>query len=155
MAGIGAKWKRQAPTRRWQRGCKSTDRARVQSTRSCRSSGEATVHTRTAEIFGGKAAPSFSQPAQVFSRPCGSAPLPVQAKRDLPGLPRRDLLSPRGPRVACVPLKRIAPHEGPSAGDTDRLLGDCDDRALHSNLRRPGALDRLQRKSDLASEIAR
>jgi hypothetical protein len=26
---------------------------------------------------------------------------------------------------------------------------------LHSNLRRPGALDRLQRKSDLASEIAR
>ena len=29
------------------------------------------------------------------SRPCGSAPRPVQAKRGLPGLLRRDLLSPR------------------------------------------------------------
>jgi hypothetical protein len=47
-------------------------------------------------------------------------------------------------RVACIALKRITPEEGPSATDTDRLLGDRDDRALHGDVRRPGALDRLQ-----------
>ena len=78
----------------------------------------------------------LSQPTEVRSRPCGSVPLPVQAKRGLSGLLHRDLLSPRahergGPRIACVALERIAPEEGPSATDTDRLLGDRDDRALH------------------------
>src|SRR5580692_2828872 len=104
-------------------------------------------------MVGGTAAPSFSQPT-VGSRPCGGAPLPTQAECCLPGLLRRDLLGPRahecrGPRVARVALERIAPEKGPSATDTDRLLGDRDDRALHGNVRRPGALDRLQRRIDL------
>src|SRR6266446_2686319 len=154
---VGAKAKRRAPARRWQRGRGGgTDRAPVQSTRGAgllflwRSHGA----TRGVAIIGGKAAPSFSQPTEVRSRPCGGTPLPVQAKRGLPGLLHRDLLSPRahergGPRVACVALERIAPEEGPSATDTDRLLGDRDYRALHGDVRRPGALDRLQRSIDL------
>jgi hypothetical protein len=100
------------------------------------------------------AAPSFSQPTEVRSRPCGIALLPVQAKRGLPGLLHRDLLSPRahersGPRVTCIALERIALKEGPSATDTDRLLGNRDHCALHGDVRRPGALDRLQRSIDL------
>jgi hypothetical protein len=72
----------------------------------------------------------------------------------LPGLLRRDLLSPRahqrgGPRVAGVALKRIAFKESPSATDTDRLLGDRDHGALHGDVPRPRALDRLQRGIDL------
>src|SRR6516162_9552802 len=105
-------------------------------------------------IIGSKAAPSFSQPTEVRSPPRGSAPLPVQAECRLPGLLRRDLLSPRahkcrGPRVTGVALERIAPEESPSAADTDRLLGNHDDRALHGDVRRPGALHRLQRSIDL------
>jgi hypothetical protein len=117
----------------------------------CCSCGKATASAmRVVAIVDGKAALSFSQPS-VRSRPCASAPLPVQAKCCLPGLLRRDLLGPRahecrGPRVARVALERIAPEKGPSATDTDRLLGDRDDRALHGNVRRPGALDRLQRR---------
>ena len=106
--------------------------------------GRATVSARGVAIIGGKAAPSFSQATEVRSRPCGSASLPVQAKCCLPGLLRRELLGPRahqccGPRVAGVALKRIAPEEGPSAADADRLLGDRDDHALHGDVRRPGA----------------
>src|SRR5204863_2677340 len=52
-------------------------------------------------------------------------------------------------RVACVALEWIALEEAPSAADTDRLLGDRDDRALHGDVRRPGALDRLERSIDL------
>src|ERR1700757_760972 len=94
------------------------------------------------------------QPAEVRSLPCGGASLPVQAKCRLPGLLRRELLGPRahecgGPRVAGVALEWIAPEEGPSATDTDRLLSDRDDRALHGDVRRPGALDRLQWRIDL------
>src|SRR6266550_7248769 len=60
----------------------------------------------------------------------------ARAKRGLPGLLHRDLLGPRahqrgGPSVACVALEGIALEEGPSATDTDRLLGDCDHCALH------------------------
>src|SRR6516225_9450231 len=105
-------------------------------------------------IIGSRAAPFFSQPTELRSRPGGTAPLPVQAKCCLPGLLHRDLLSPRahecrGPRVACVALERIALEEGPSATDTDRLLSDHDHRALHGDVRRPSALDRLQRSIDL------
>src|SRR3954462_10079636 len=88
------------------------------------------------------------------SRPCGTAPLPVRAERGLPGLLRRDLLSPRahqrgGPRVAGVGLPRIPFEESPSATDTDRLLGARDPGGLHGDVRRPAALDRLQRRIDL------
>src|SRR6266852_4290795 len=87
-------------------------------------------------------------------RTCTRSSLPVKAKRGLPGLLRRDLLSPRahqrgGARVACVALERIALEEGPSATDTDRLLGDRDVRALYRDVCRPGALDRLERSIDL------
>src|SRR5712691_9918764 len=97
--------------------------------------------------------PNLTLYSEVRSRPCGIAPLPVQAKRGLPGLLRRDLLSPRahqrgGARVTCVTLERIALEEGTSATDTDRLLGDRDHRALHGDVRRPGALDRLQWRID-------
>src|SRR5712671_3422494 len=88
------------------------------------------------------------------TRPCGTAPLPVQAERYFPGLLRGDLLRPRahersGPRVTCIALEGIALKEGPSATDTDRLLGNRDHCALHGDVRRPGALDRLQRSIDL------
>jgi hypothetical protein len=89
-------------------------------------------------IIGGKAAPSFSQLTEVRSRPCGGAPLPVQAKRCVPG-PLVAIswvhgrISAAAPRVACVALERIAPERGPSATDADRLLGDRDDRALHAD----------------------
>jgi hypothetical protein len=59
------------------------------------------------------------------------------SKQVLPPRPaRRELLGPwahqcRGSGVACVALERIALQEGSSATDTDRLLGDRDDRALH------------------------
>src|SRR5207244_3359198 len=74
------------------------------------------------------AVPALSQSTEVRSRPCGTAPLPVQAERDFPGLLKRKLLGPRthkrgGPPIACVALERIALEEGPSATDTDRLLG--------------------------------
>jgi hypothetical protein len=136
------------------RGCTVKRRFKAHEGRGCCSCGEATVSARRVAIIGGEAAPSFSQPTEVQSRPSGSAPLPVQAKRGLPGLLHCDLLSPRahergGPRVACVALERIAPEEGPSATHTDRLLGDRDYRALHGDVRRPGALDRLQRSIDL------
>ena len=49
----------------------------------------------------------------------------------------------------CVALERIAFEEGASATDTDRFLGDRDHCALHGDVRRPGALDRLQRSIDL------
>ena len=49
----------------------------------------------------------------------------------------------------CIALERIALKEGPSATDTDRLLGNRDHCALHGDVRRPGALDRLQRSIDL------
>jgi hypothetical protein len=126
----------------------------------CCSCGKATASTRVIAIVDGKAALSFSQPS-VRSRLCASAPLPVQAKCRLSGLLRRDLLGLRahecrGPRIARVALKRIAPEKGPSATDTDRLLGDRDDRALHGDVRRPGALDRPSSGgSTWASEIAR
>src|SRR5207237_3194065 len=99
------------------------------------------------------AVPPLSQPTEVRSCSCGTAPPPVQAKRGLPGLLHCDLLSPRthergSARIACVALERIALEEGPSATDTDRLLGDRDDCALHGDMRRPGALDRLQRSID-------
>jgi hypothetical protein len=95
---------------------------------------------RGVAIAGGKAALSFLQPT-VGSRPCASAPLPVQAKCCLPGLLRRELLGPRAhqcrvprvPRVAGVALERIAPEEGTSVTAMDRLLGDRDDRALHDD----------------------
>src|SRR5215472_9530232 len=92
--------------------------------------------------------------AIMGSCPCGTTPRHVQAQRGLPGLLHRDLLSPRahecgGPRVACVALERIALEEGPSTTNTDRLLGDRDHRALHGDVRRPGALDCLQRSIDL------
>jgi len=96
------------------------------------------VSARGVAVIGGEAAPSFQQPAEVRSYPGGSAPLPVQAKCCLPGLLRRNLLSPRahegrGPRVAGVALERIAPQEGSSATDTDRRLGDRDYCALHAD----------------------
>src|SRR5262249_14260757 len=84
----------------------------------------------------------------------GSALLPVQAECCLPGLLCRELLGPRAheccrPRVAGVALERVAPEEGAPATDPDRLLGDRDDRALHGDVRCPGALDRLRRRIDL------
>jgi hypothetical protein len=121
-------------------GWGGTDREPVQRMRprGCCSCGEATVSMRGVAIIGRKAAPSFSQPTELWSRPGGSAPLPVQTKRGLPGLLCRQLLGPRahecrGPRVAGVALERIAPEEGASATDTDRLLGDRDCRALHGD----------------------
>ena len=45
--------------------------------RGCCSCGEASVSTRWVAITGGKAAPSFSQPMEVWSRPGGGAPLRV------------------------------------------------------------------------------
>ena len=45
--------------------------------RGCCSCGEASVSTRWVAIIGGKAAPSFSQPMEVWSRPGGGAPLRV------------------------------------------------------------------------------
>src|SRR5712691_13564350 len=38
---------------------------------------------------------AFSHAMDVRSRPCGTARLPAQAERGLPGLLHRDLLSPR------------------------------------------------------------
>src|ERR1700730_15615672 len=131
MAAVGVKAKRQAPTRRWQRGRGGgTDRAPVQSTRGAglllllRSHGVyawSRDHRRqSCAVFlatdGSTVTPLRQRPA---ARPSQGRP---------PGVPHRDLLSPRahegcGPRVACVALDRIAPEEGPSATDTDRLLG--------------------------------
>ena len=98
--------------------------------------------------------PALSQSTEVRSRPCGTARLTVQAERDFPGLLNRKLLGPRthkrgGPRIACVALEWIALEEGPSATDTDRLLGDRDHCTLHGDVRCPGALDRLQWRIDL------
>src|SRR5438874_1779121 len=78
----------------------------------------------------------------------------ARAKRGLPGLLHRELLSPGahqrgGARVACVTLERVALEKGPSATDADRLLGHRDDRALHADMRRPRALHRLRRRIDL------
>src|SRR5215472_15567783 len=118
---------RQAPTRRWQRGRRGgTDRAPVQSTRA---GGAAVPVTK----------PRCLRAESRSSGPSGSVPRPVQAERRLPGLLRSNLLSPRahergGPRVACVALERITLEKGPSATDTDRLLGDRDYRALHRDV---------------------
>src|SRR5436189_1351276 len=78
----------------------------------------------------------------------------ARAKRGLPGLLHREFLSPGahqrgGARIACVTLERIALQERASATETDRLLGDRDDRALHGDMRRPGALHRFRRRADL------
>ena len=102
----------------------------------------------------------LSPPANVRSRPCGTAQLAIQAERSLPSLLHRDFLSPwahqRGrPGVAGVALERIALQEGPSATDADRLLGDRDHRALHGDVCCPGALGRIRGASTSASEIAR
>ena len=51
--------------------------------------------------------------------------------------------------AARVALERIALEEGPSATNTDSLLGNRDHCALHGDVRRPGALDRFQRGIDL------
>src|SRR5438045_9686114 len=78
----------------------------------------------------------------------------ARAKRGLPGLLHREFLSPGahqrgGASVACVTLERVALEKGASATDADRLLGHRDDRALHGDMRRPGALHRLRRRIDL------
>src|SRR5256885_6403736 len=77
----------------------------------------------------------------------------ARAKRGPPGLLHREFLSPGahqrgGAGVACVTLERVALEKGPSATDADCLLRDRDDRALHGDMRRAGALHRLRRRID-------